>query len=88
MPPAIIISGQFDSVTFDGLARRYCDQFAAARGRCEMHTYPRLGHVLTRKVDAQSQLSGQFDWDAAASADANAKVTAFLKSIGFLAGRG
>ena len=84
MPPAIIISGQFDSVTFDGLARRYCDRLTAMQGRCEMHTYPGVGHLLTRKLDARSQLSGQFDWDASASADAEAKVTAFLRAIGFL----
>ena len=84
MPPAIIISGQFDSVTFDGLARRYCERFEAVRGRCEIHTYPGLGHLLTRKLDARSQLSGQFDWDPEASADANAKVTTFLRSIGFI----
>jgi acetyl esterase/lipase len=85
MPPTIIISGQYDSVTFDGLARGYCDRLRAAKARCDMHSYPNLGHTLSRKLDARSQLNGHFDWDEQATADANAKVTAFLKSIGYFA---
>ena len=49
-----------------------------------MHSYPNLGHTLSKKLDAVSQQRGQFDWDQAATADAEAKVTAFLKSIGFI----
>jgi acetyl esterase len=84
MPPTIIISGQLDSVVWDGLARRYCDKIKAMRSRCDLHSYPNLGHILSRKLDMASQLRGSFDFDEAATKDAGAKVTEFLKSIGFI----
>jgi acetyl esterase/lipase len=84
MPPTIVISGQFDSVTFNGLARQYCTRLTAVGARCDFHSYPGLGHLLSRKLDAASQQRGDFDWDPQATADAEAKVVAFLRSIGFI----
>ena len=50
--------------------------------QCELHTYPNLGHLLTRRLDARSQLQGQFDFDPAASQDADKRVWAFLRANG------
>jgi acetyl esterase len=83
MPPMIIISGVLDSVTFDATARRYCDRATALGSLCEMHSYPRLGHLLSRRLDARSQLQGQFDVDPTAAADADRRVWAFLRAKGF-----
>lgn len=86
MPPTILISGALDSVTFDSDARSYCTGVRNAKGRCDLHSYPNLGHLLSRRLDARSQQRGQFDWDPVATKDAQAKVTAFLRSLGFLQG--
>jgi acetyl esterase len=87
MPPMIIISGVVDSVTPDAEARAYCDRAIRQRSACEMHSYPNLGHVLSRRLDARSQLSGRFDFDPEASADADRKVRAFLVAKGFMSNR-
>lgn len=86
MPPTIVISGALDSVTFDRDAREYCAGVENARGRCELHTYPNLGHLLSRRLDARSQRRGSFDWDTVATKDAQEKVHAFLRSLGFVQG--
>jgi hypothetical protein len=39
-----------------------------------MHSYPKLGQLLTRRLDARSQLTGNFEWDSQATVDAEAKV--------------
>ena len=84
MPPTVIISGELDSVTFDAISRQYCDRLTRGGARCDFHSYPKLGHVLSRKLDAASQLNGDFDWDEQATEDAEAKIMAFLRSIGFI----
>jgi acetyl esterase len=83
MPPMVIISGALDSVTFDANARRYCDRATALGSQCEIHTYPRVGHILSRRLDARSQQQGQFDFDPEASTDAERRVWAFLRANGF-----
>jgi acetyl esterase len=84
MPATIIISGALDSVTFDRDAREYCAGVRNAKGRCELHSYPNLGHLLSRRLEARSQQRGQFDWDPVATKDAEEKVIAFLSSLGFI----
>jgi acetyl esterase/lipase len=87
MPPTVVISGALDSVTYDRDAREYCAGVKAAKGRCELHTYANLGHLLSRRLDARSQRRGSFDWDPVATKDAQDKVHAFLRSLGFLESR-
>ena len=84
MPPMIIISGALDSVTFDAAARRYCTRATELKSQCELHTYPNLGHLLSSRLDARSQLRGQFDFDAAASQDAGQRIWRFLQAKGFM----
>ena len=84
MPATLIFSGVLDSVTFDANARRYCTRIRESNARCDLHSYPNLGHLLSRNVDAASQQRGQFDWDPTATADADAKTWAFLRSLGYI----
>ncbi len=85
MPATMIISGVLDSVTFDAEARSYCARLTRGGGRCDIHSYPNLGHLLSRRIDARSQQRGQFDWDEAATADTLERVWAFLRSLGSVA---
>ncbi len=66
-------------------ARRFCARVKEAGGRCELHIYDGLGHLLTRKVDRQAQLRGDFDFDPKATADADDKIWKFLEELGYLA---
>ena len=84
MPPLIIFSGDQDVVTPNGAAGRFCTAVKAAGGRCELHVYPGVGHLLTRKLDRESQEMGPFDPDPATIADTFEKADAFLASLGFL----
>lgn len=84
MPPMIVFSGERDVVTPNAAAVRFCDAVTAARGRCELHVYPGVGHLLTRKLDRESQEMGPFDPDPATIADTFEKADAFLASLGFL----
>jgi len=61
------------------------DEFPGPAGRCELHIYDGLGHLLTRKVDRQAQLRGDFDFDPKATADADDKIWKFLEELGYLA---
>jgi acetyl esterase/lipase len=85
MPPMIIFSGDSDVVTPNNAATRFCDAVRAASGRCELHVYPGVGHLLTRKLDRTAQEMGPFDPDPATIADTLAKADAFLASLGYLA---
>jgi acetyl esterase len=84
MPPMIIFSGEQDLVTPNAAAGRFCDAVKRAGGRCELHVYPGVGHLLTRKLDRESQEMGPFDPDPATIADTLEKADAFLASLGFL----
>ena len=81
--PAIIFSGDRDIVTPTSGARRFCEVVISLKGRCELHVYPGVGHLLTRQLDRRSQEMGPFDPDPATIADTFAKADAFLKSLGF-----
>src|SRR5262245_64709542 len=85
MAPAIVISGTIDPMTPEEGARRYCARVKEVGGRCELHIYPGLGHLLTRKIDRQAQLRGDFDFDPKATADADDKIWKFLEEMGYLA---
>lgn len=84
MPPMIVFSGERDVVTPNGAAVRFCEAVKAARGRCELHVYPGVGHLLTRKLDRESQEMGPFDPDPATIADVFTKADTFLASLGFM----
>ena len=84
MPPMIIFNGDQDVVTPIGAARRFCDAVKTAGGRCDLHVYPGVGHLLTRKLDRESQEMGPFDPDPATIDDTLAKADAFLASLGYL----
>jgi len=83
MSPMIIISGVEDAVTPDAAARQYCARVSQAGGRCDIHSYEKLGHLLSRKLDRRAQLEGDFDWDPTATGDAKSKIWAFLQSLGY-----
>ena len=85
MPPMIIISGVEDVVTSDAGARKYCARVKQEGGRCDLHSYEKLGHLLSRKLERRAQLQGDFDWDPAATSDAENKIWAFLRSLGYFA---
>ena len=84
MPPMLIFNGDQDVVTPIGAVRRFCDAVKTAGGRCELHVYPGVGHLLTRKLDRESQEMGPFDPDPATIADTYAKADAFLAALGYL----
>jgi acetyl esterase/lipase len=83
MPP-MIISGVEDAVTPDAEAHLYCERVSKEGGRCDIHSYEKLGHLLSRKLDRNAQLQGDFDWDPKATRDAESKVWSFLRSLGYL----
>lgn len=84
MPPTLIISGALDSVSYEIPARRYCIEVQTAGARCDFHSWPALGHLLTRRLDARSQRQGQFDVDPEVTLVANEIVYSFLASLGLL----
>ena len=84
MPAMIIISGVEDAVTPDAEARRYCERVSQKGGRCDIHSYERLGHLLSRKLDPKAQSQGDFDWDPKATSDAENKIWSFLRSLSYL----
>lgn len=84
MPPIVMFNGDQDLVTTIGGARRFCDAVTGAGGRCELHVYPGVGHLLTRKLDREAQEMGPFDPDPKTIADTLAKGDAFLESLGYL----
>lgn len=84
MPPTVIITGALDSVTFERDSRTYCASVQDAKGRCDLHSYPHLGHLLSRRLERRSQVRGQFEWDTVATKDAEQKVNSFLSSLGFI----
>jgi acetyl esterase/lipase len=84
LPPTIIISGVEDIVTPDAEAKRFCAAITKGRGRCDVHSYPGVGHLLTRKLDPNAQFGGQFDFDPTTTADANNRIWAFLREHGVI----
>ena len=80
MPPVDIVHGEKDTLTPLGGARRFCERVMSSGGRCHLHVYPGVGHLLTRNLANQES---DFDPDPVARDDGNAKQVAFLKSLWF-----
>lgn len=83
LPPMLIIEGAADTVTPLVAVQAFCERAKRLGGMCELHAYPRLGHILSRNLDAHAQEEGPFDPDPAAVAKAHAEEDAFLVRIGF-----
>jgi acetyl esterase len=84
LPPIAIIEGAADTVTPPLAARRFCDRAKQLGGSCELNLYPKLGHILSRRLDPRAQEEGPFDPDPDAVLDAHAKDESFLRRGGFL----
>ena len=78
MPPVVIVHGEQDSLTPLGGARRFCERVMAGGGRCDLHVYPGVGHLLTRNLANQES---DFDPDPIAREDGNVKQVEFLRSL-------
>ena len=78
MPPVNIVHGERDTLTPLGGARRFCDRIVAGGGRCDLHVYPGVGHLLTRNLANQES---DFDPDPVARDDGTARQLAFLRSL-------
>lgn len=78
MPPVVIVHGAEDNLTPLSGVRRFCERVTAGGGRCELHVYPGVGHLLTRNLANQES---NFDPDPVAREDGNAKQLAFLVSL-------
>lgn len=85
-PPIFVYMGEDDTVTPAIRARHFCAAMAKVGSRCDLHTYPKLGHLLTRNLDPRAQETGPFDTDPAAAADARAKADRFLAELGYIKG--
>lgn len=81
-PPTSIVHGEEDTLTPLAGARRYCEALRGFGRRCDLNTYPRVGHLLTRNLAEQEQ---SFDPDPEARADGIERQRHFLASLGFLA---
>ncbi len=79
--PTSIVQGAADVVTPVAGAERYCWALRRHRRSCAIHLYPRLGHLLTRKLGNQES---DFDPDPAARADGQRRHREFLGAQGFL----
>lgn len=80
-PPTSIVHGEKDTLTPLSGVQRYCAALAALGGRCDLHVYPGVGHLLTRNLENQES---DFDPDPAARADGIAQQLAFLRRLGFV----
>ena len=76
MPPVVVVHGERDNLTPLSGVRRFCDRVEAGGGRCVLHVYPGVGHLLTRNLANQES---DFDPDPVARADGNAKQLEFLR---------
>jgi hypothetical protein len=83
VPPTIIFQGVLDTTVPICGARRFCQRARDYGSDCQVVEYPLLGHLLTRKLDEQSN---SFDPDPKAVADSIAKGDTFLAAHGFLPG--
>lgn len=84
-PPMLVTMGAKDTVTPLAPVVAFCDAVVDAGGRCELKSYPGLGHLLTRNLDPRAQEEGPFDADPEAVADTRARVDAFLADLGYIA---
>jgi acetyl esterase len=81
IPPIIIFHGIADTLVPIAGVRRYCDRTKQFGSECELHAYPGVGHLFTRKLDNQED---SFDPDPKVVADARTKGDQFLFKLGFL----
>jgi acetyl esterase len=81
IPPTIIFHGIADSLVPITGVKRYCDRAKQFGSVCELHAYPGVGHLFTRKLDNQED---SFDPDPKVVADAKTKGDQFLFNLGFL----
>lgn len=79
-PPAVIVQGAADTLTPARGAQAFCAALVQAKGACDLHLYPSLGHLLTRNLDNQES---DFDPDPVARADGEARLDAFLVAHGY-----
>ena len=80
-PPTSIVHGEDDTLTPIAGARRFCRALVSLGQRCELHAFPRLGHLLTRNLAEQEQA---FDPDPQAQAAGLERQRRFLESLGFM----
>jgi acetyl esterase len=83
-PPTCIINGDKDTVTPLARAEKFRDRVIQAGGICELHIYPGVGHLLTRKL--ADQLT-DFDPDPKFRADGIAQFDRFLRERGYLSAK-
>lgn len=81
LPPTLIIQGEEDTIVLARDARAFRDAAVKAGARCELHVYPKVGHLLTRNLKVQYQ---DFDSDPADAADAHQREDDFLASLGYI----
>jgi acetyl esterase/lipase len=81
LPPVAIFIGEADTLTPVAGTRRFCDRINERGGHCEIHIYPGVGHLFTRKLDNQED---DFDPDPKVVLDARQKADQFLAERGFL----
>lgn len=79
-PPAVIVQSAADALTPARGAQAFCAALVQAKGVCDLHLYPSLGHLLTRNLDNQES---DFDPDPVARADGEARLDAFLVAHGY-----
>jgi acetyl esterase len=78
LAPTILVQGTEDNVTPLAGARRFCAAVASQGGRCDLHVYPGVGHLLTRNLKEQER---DFDPDPAMRADAIDMQEQFLREL-------
>ena len=83
LPPMMIVEGSADTETPLVGVQRFCDRAKLAGGTCELHVYPKLGHILSRNLDPHAQEEGPFDQDPAAVMDAHKREHEFLIQLGY-----
>lgn len=80
-PPTLMITGIQDSITLQSSADAYCAAVRSTGTVCVLASYPKLGHLLTRRLDDQRS---SVDPDPLAEQEAYTAQENFLRSIGFI----
>ncbi len=79
-PPTLIIHGAEDSVTRLPASEQFCARIRQAGGQCQLHAFPKLGHLLTRQLDDQRT---SIDADPQAVLKAQQLQALFLQKQGY-----
>jgi acetyl esterase/lipase len=80
-PPTSIVNGDKDTLTPLSRAEQFRDRVIQSGGLCELHVYPGVGHLLTRKLTDQES---DFDPHPEFRADGKARQERFLKERGYI----